>query len=339
MIKTRLVLLGNLIILMASVASVEACQDKTDTRMPLRDRSGSASISGRIMLPSGLTSGGNLKVLLTTLETPIMTIYTDKNGEFVFRNLRAGTYYIQVFADEKLYEPINEQIWLNPGAPAYVTLLLKEKRILSVKESRGNVVSVAEANQNIPDSAKREFELAHKLINKGEIDSAISHLNQAITIYPDYLTARNDLGVQYLKQKRLAEAEEQFRTILENSPKYFNARLNLGVVLVEGKRFKEATEELTQAATIDSSHPAVHLFWGIASLEMNDLPVAERELVKALLLGGPKYSNAHYYFAHVYLKTGRREEAANELKLFLKTAPPGEMTAQAHALLEELTSR
>lgn len=341
MIKMRWVLPGCLAAFIVCAVSAEAfqSQDKTDTRMPLNDKSYSASISGRIMLPSGLTSVGNLKIILTTIETPLMTIYTDKHGEFVFRNLKAGTYYVQVFADEKLYEPVNEQIWLNPGAPAYVTIHLKAKVGPRARESRGNTVTAGEVDQQIPVTARKEFEQAQKLITKGAIDSAISHLNQAIEIYPNYLTARNDLGVQYLKQKRLTEAEEQFRFILETSPKYFNARLNLGVVLVEQKRFPESIEELIKAAALDGSHPAVHLFWGIASLEMNDLPVAERELVKSLVLGGRRFSSAHYYFAHVYLKTGRREQAANELRLFLETKPSGEMATQANALLKELSGK
>ncbi|HWP45147.1 MAG TPA: tetratricopeptide repeat protein [Blastocatellia bacterium] len=338
MMRIRRILLVSLAVSITFAATVRARQDKTDTRMPLRDKSHSASITGRVMLPSGQGSGGNLKVVLTTIEAPLMTLYTNKDGEFVFRNLQAGTYFVKVYADEKLFEPLSEQVWLNPGAPVYVTLYLKEKKGPAVKESRGNVVNVAEIDSDIPDPAKKEYERARKLIDDGDIDSAITHLKQAIAIYPDYLMARNDLGVQYLKRKRLAEAEDQFRTVVEKNPKYFNSRLNLGVVLVEQKRFDEAIAELSQAVSIDSSHPAAHLFWGIASLELNDLPVAERELVKALLLGGERYSSAHYYFAHVYLKTGRREEAARELRLFLKTAAPGEMAAQARALLEQLNS-
>lgn len=310
--------------------------------MPLKGRSSSASISGRVMLPSGLTSGGNLKVVLTTIETPIMTIYTDKNGEFVFSNLRAGTYYIQVFSSEAQYEPINEQVWLNPGAPAYLTLHLKEKigpKNAVSKNANGNIIAVAEIDKDIPLPARKEYDQAHKLIAKGDIDSAIARLSQAIEIYPKYLKARNDLGVQYLKQKRFAEAEEQFRNVLESSPKYFNAQLNLGVVLVEQKRFRESIEELTKAASLDSSNAAVHLFWGIAALEMNDLPMAERELVKSLVLGGQRFLSAHYYFAHVYLKTGRREQAARELTIFLETAPPSDMATQARALLQELTGK
>jgi tetratricopeptide (TPR) repeat protein len=110
-------------------------------------------------------------------------------------------------------------------------------------------------------------------------------------------------------------------------------------VLYEQKRFNEAIEELSRASSLDSANAAAHLFWGIAALEMNDLVVAERELVKALLFGGERYSNAHYYFAHVYLKTGRREEAAREFTLFLQLAPAGELAAQARTLLQQLTGK
>ena len=186
-------------------------------------------------------------------------------------------------------------------------------------------MSVAEDERMVPASARQALEHADKLIEKGDVDAAIAQLNIAITIYPDYSRARNRLGVQYLKRRRLPEAAEQFKIILDRTPKYFDARLNFGIVLYEQHRLTDAAEELGQAVSLDSSNAAAHLFWGIVSLELNDLVVAERELVKALLLGGERYSNAHYYFAHVYLKTGRREEAAREFTLFLKTAPPGDM--------------
>ncbi len=315
-----------------------ARQDNRNPAMPFKD-AGNATIFGRVMLPTGMANSSHLKITLSNTQAPMTTLYSDKNGEFGFSNLFSGTYYVQVFADESLYESLSHKVKLNPGEPAYIVLYLKEKNTPVARTSRGNMISTAEAEQVVPAAARKSFDYANKLIDKGEIDSAITELSKAVAIYPDYLAARNKLGVQYLKRKRLTEAAEQFNIILERTPKYFNARLNLGIVLVEQKRYREAIEELTQAVTIDSSQPAAHLFWGIAALDMDDLVVAERELVKALLLGGEQYSNAHYYFAHVYLKTGRREEAGRELTLFLKTAPSGELATQARALLQQLNGK
>jgi tetratricopeptide (TPR) repeat protein len=336
--RARIILLWNLMALILLTTQVAASQENRNPAMPLRD-TGNATITGRVMLPSGVMNSSHLKIVLGNIQAPMTTLYSDKNGEFSFSNLPAGTYYVQVFADDSLYEPLSHKVKLNPGEPAYIVLHLKGKNTPVARTSRSNMISTAEAQQAVPATARKAFDYAHKLLDKGDMDGAITELGKALAIYPDYLAARNKLGVQYLKRKRLTEAAEQFKIALEKDPKYYNARLNLGIVLVEQKRYHEAIEELAQAVTLDSSQPAAHLFWGIAALDMNDLVVAERELVKALLLGGEQYSNAHYYFAHVYLKTGRREEAGRELTLFLKTAPPGEMATQARALLQQLNGK
>jgi type IV pilus assembly protein PilF len=338
MMKARITLFLGLMTVSLLATNTLARQDNRASGTPFRD-AGNAAITGRVMLPSGMANSSHLKIVLSTLQSPITTLYSDKNGEFGFSNLLSGTYYVQVFADESLYEPLTQKVRLNPSEPAHIVLYLKEKNTPVGRSSHGKIVSTAEADQGIPASAKKAFEVANKLLEKGDFESAITEFNRAIAIYPDYTNARNKLGVQYLKHKRLEEASEQFKTILEKNPKYYNARLNLGIVRVEQKRYSEAIEELSQAVALDSSQPAAHLFWGVAALDTDDLLIAERELVKALLLGGEQYSNAHYYFAHVYLKTGRREEANRELTLFLKTAPNGEMATQARALLQQLTEK
>jgi Tfp pilus assembly protein PilF len=336
--KALKILLGNLLTLTALAGAVCAQDMTMDDKMPIRDASNGA-ITGRVMLPSGLMNSSHLKIVLSNSQAPMMTLYSDKNGEFGFYNLRAGIYYVQIFADDTVYDPLVQKVHIKPGDPVHLTLYLKEKVTPTARASRGNIVSTADADAAVPSPAKKAFEQSVKLIDKGDIDGAILELSKAIAIYPDYITARNNLGAQYLKRKRLTEAAEQFKTILEKNPKYFNARLNLGIVLVEEKRFTEAIEELSQASALDSANPAAHLFWGIAALDLNELVVAERELVKALLLGGERYSNAHYYFAHVYLKTGRREDARREFTLFLQTAPQGEMAAQARAYLQQLAGK
>jgi tetratricopeptide (TPR) repeat protein len=333
--RARIILLCGLSALIVLTANGQ--NNRNPNSLP-RD-SGTAAITGRVMLPSGMTTASHVKIVLSNRQAPLVTLYLNENGEFSFKDLYSGIYYVEVFADQSLYEAFKQEVKLNPGEPAFVILYLKERKGPVARESRGNVVSITEEDRSVPESARKTFEHARKLIEKKDFENAINELNKAVAIHPDYVSARNYLGVQYLKLKRFTEAAEQFKTILEKNPKYFNARLNLGIVLVEQKRFAEAVGELSQAVTLDSSQPAAHLFWGIAALDLNDLEVAEREFVKALLLGGPKYSNAHYYFAHVYLKTGRREEASRELKMFLETAPPGEMAAQARALLQQLAGK
>jgi len=327
--------LSGLLVVLGLVVDAAAQRIPAPSQPEDLDRA-TASISGRIKLHTGRPVGLNIKVVLATVQAPLMTLYSDNNGEFNFTNLRGGIYYVRVLPDPKKYEPISEQVRLLPDNNPTLTFYLVEKRDPSSGKPRAPTVSAGEAASEIPPTAKEEFDEAHRLLTKKDVEGAIAHFERAIGIYPGYLIALNDLGVQYLKFRRLREAAEQFEAAIAKDSHYFNARMNLGIVRVEEKRFDLAIEQLNQAITIDGSHPGPHLFLGIASLAKDDLPTAEKELVKALVLGGPEYSKAHYYFAHVYLKSGRPKDAVRELKVFLETAPPDEMAAQARALIEEL---
>src|SRR4051794_33070982 len=77
------------------LAASAAAQDMTmNDNMPIRDP-GNASITGRVMLPSGMLSSSHLKIILSNSQAPMMTLYSNKNGEFGFDNLRAGIYYVE----------------------------------------------------------------------------------------------------------------------------------------------------------------------------------------------------------------------------------------------------
>lgn len=329
-----------LLVAIAAGASVANAQDN-NIRLPApvaSNGSGSGSITGRVVLPSGHPVNGRVRITLSTIENPGMSSYTDNNGGFGFRSLREGNYTLEVVGDYKLYEPVVEQVRVNRGMQVVLMINLKEKNP-SNERSAGAVVSAGELDQRVPAPAKKEYDKATSLVKEGQPAQAIDHYKRAIEIYSDYLMARNDLGVQYLNLKRLPEAAEQFEAAIEVNAKVFNPRLNLGIVLVEQKKFLEAIDHLTHALSIDSAQPAAHLYFGIASLETDELPAAERELSKALTLGGNEYSIAHYHMAQVAMKKGDRDGAIRELKAYLENSPDGEKAAQSRVLLEKLKQR
>jgi Tfp pilus assembly protein PilF len=296
----------------------------------------SASISGRVLMPSGASADFNIKVTLRNSQSPLMTFYTDKHGEFRFANLTEGNYFIDIAGDPKFYDLVTQTVRLGRGQEAHFTVPLRRKDQASDIRLGAGVVSAPEFTQSVPVAARKAYERATKLINRGNLREGIEHLKRAIEIYPDYQIARNDLGAQYLKLRQLDEATEQFLIAIERNPKYFNPRLNLGLVLIEEKRYAEAIDQLSQAVSLDSAQPAAHLWLAVALLETNQIIEAERELLKTLLLGGSRYSVAHYYIAHIHLMKGERAEAMRELKLYLEESPAGEQAIAARSLLEKL---
>ena len=295
-----------------------------------------AVIEGRVSLPSGFDAERYVKITLRNSQVILFTRFTGKHGEFRFDNLSEGIYYVRAEIDE--FEPAEQSIALGRGIVSEVNLQLREKKVhYAFNTSR--VVSVAELRQAVPSAARKEYELGLKAVNKGEVTSAATYFEKALSIYPEYLAARNDLGAQFLKLKRIDEAEKNFQMVMANDPKNFNAKFNLGLVGVERKDYPEAISQLNQAIVIDSSRPVARLWLGVALLELGDLVSAEKELTKSLVMGGPECTAAHYHLARIYLSRGDSAEAFRSVRAYLDEAPKGEYVNDAKELERKLKAQ
>jgi len=263
--------------------------------------------------------------------------YTNKQGEFRFDNLAEGIYYVQAEVEGEEFEPVLQKIALGRGIVGEVTIQLREKKF-PLAFNRSRVVSVAELKQSVPADARKEYELGLKSVAKGNVVEAASRFAQAISIYPEYLAARNDLGAQFLKLKRIDEAEKSFQMVIEKDPKNFNAKFNLGLVRVERKDYGEAIGQLNQAIAIDSTRPVARLWLGVALLESGDTASAERELTRALVMGGAECIAAHYHLARIFMSRGDTTEALRSVRAYLDEAPKGEYVKDAKELEKKITS-
>ena len=322
-----------LCLVLSTIASAQNIE--IDTKYKTADTN-NAVIEGRVNLPSGFSAERNVRITLRNSQMVLSTRYSNKHGEFRFDNLSEGMYYVQAEVEE--FEPVMEKVALGRGIVWQVRLELREKKLpFAINASR--VVSVAELRQSVPAAARKEYELGLKSVAKADFVNAAGHFQEALAIYPEYLAARNDLGAQYLKLKRLDEAEKHFQIVIEKDPKNFNAKFNLGLVRIERKNYQDAILQLNQAIVIDSTRPVARLWLGIALLETGDLAQAERELRKALVMGGPECVAAHYHLARIYLSRGDNADASRAVRAYLDEAPKGEYAQEAKQLEKQLKAQ
>jgi len=317
-------------------AAVQAQQD-IDPKFKTADTN-NAVIRGRVTLPSGFTVEGYARITLRTQQSILSTLYTNNSGEFQIRNLSEGIYIVEAEIRNGNFEPVARRVELGRGLMVDLTLELKEKKDPSGNRP-GKVVSAAELRQVIPATAKKQYELGLKFVNKGDFQQAANHFQEALSIYPEYLAARNDLGAQFLKLKRIDEAEKHFETVLSNDPKNFNAKFNMGLVAMERHHYTEALSFLNQALAIDSTRPVARLWIGIAKLELGELETAETELTRALIMGGADCVAAHYHLARIYLSRGDVNEAARSVQSYIQLAPRGEFITEAKELAQKIRRR
>lgn len=320
------------------VLSAAASAQDVEPRFRTPDTN-NAVIRGRVTLPSGFGVEGYARITLRNDQSVLQTIYTNNSGEFQLRNLSEGTYYVQAEVSNSKFEPVVQKVALGRGLMVDLNMELREKKDPAVSARVSKVVSAAELQQSVPPAAKKQYELGLKLVNKGEFQQAANRFQEALTIYPEYLAARNDLGAQYLKLKQIDEAEKNFEMVLRNDPKNFNAKFNMGLVEVERKHYQQAIAVLNQAIAIDSTRPVARLWIGIARLELGDLETAETELTRALITGGDECVAAHYHLARVYQERGDLAQASRSVQAYIELAPHGELIKEAKELAQQLAQK
>src|SRR5215470_11290292 len=306
--QTGIRIFGGLLCLLLSVT---ASAQEIDPKTKVADTN-DAIIRGRVTLPSGFGMEGYARITLRTDQSILSTLYTNNSGEFQIRNLSQGIYFVEAEITNSKFETAVRRVELGRGLMVTVNLELREKRDPSGNRA-GKVVSAAELQQTIPSAARKQYELGLKFVSKGDYQKAATYFQGALSIYPEYLAARNDLGAQFLKLKQIDEAEKHFQIVLAKDPKNFNAKFNMGLVEVERHNYNEAISLLNQAVAIDSTRPVARLWIGIAKLELGDLEIAESELTRALITGGEDCVAAHYHLARIFLNRGDLNEAARSV--------------------------
>jgi tetratricopeptide (TPR) repeat protein len=148
------------------------------------------------------------------------------------------------------------------------------------------------------DSAEILENLGNALVNRGRYDEAIRCYESALRLEPNRASIPGGLGAAFFNTRRLDQAGEQFGLFLREFPGDAAAHFNLGNVFALQNRWQDAVAEYTQA-----------VLWAPRS---------------------PKY---HFALGAAFAQTGRRDAAITELKEALRLKPDN---AEAKQLLESL---
>lgn len=294
-------------------------------------------IRGRVIQADGKPVTQAVKVTLKIVTGDHTVAYTDQQGQFEFHNLTTGAYTVEAEADrDRELGVAAERVQVVKSTPVSVTLVLRDKAAKPSERSAAGVVSAGELSANVPAKAAEEFERGSRAAREGKPAEAVAHFEKAVSLHPDYLAARNDLGTQLLALGRLEEAEAQLREAARLDPKAFNPRLNLAIVYVGRARFIEAVEAAEQALALNPTSPGAHLYAGMAHLGLENFEKAETELTTAYRMGGVPFALAQFHLGQLYLNRGERALALKAFETYLRDMPDAANAEQVKRLLGEL---
>jgi Tfp pilus assembly protein PilF len=296
---------------------------------------GGNAITGTVLLSSGQRVQSHVTVRLQTMTKGDRLAVTDDNGTFSFRQLPNGEYTIVIdkVADYETFRQVVD-IRQYTGAPAQnysLNIRLEPKGGAAAKPGVLNAELA-----NVPQNARASYQKAQQSAQAGKNKEAIDLLKQAISEYPNFMLAYNELGVQYLAIGELANAEEALTSALKIKPDTFEPLMNYGITLVRLNRFSEAIPQLRAAIKLKEQSPLGHFYLGRALAYQQRYDDAISELNLAMQLGGDQMKEAHRYLAAIYNARGDKQRAIAELEAYLKLAPDSKDADHLRELIRDL---
>ncbi len=193
-------------------------------------------------------------------------------------------------------------------------------RIVCAKDSYVHFESGADVAAEAERDAAFKLKSAGENCRRADSDAALSDLDAAIALKPDYVEAHYQRGVLLALAGRAGEARAEFEQVIELDPRDSRALNNLGCILFEEGNAEEARTAFTRAVEADGGN------WeagkNLADLYLSTGMVQEGiNLYHTLLQEHNDRPEIHAAVAHVFASQGDTETAATLLKSAMRLAP------------------
>ncbi|MBI3651061.1 MAG: tetratricopeptide repeat protein [Acidobacteria bacterium] len=297
------------------------------------------SLSGVIHDTTGRPVDAIRVSLLDENYQSIRTIFS-VSGRYQFKELRSAIYYVKVDVvgtpyEEALSSRIEVQSGsLRGGGEEFIyDFTLRFKKTVNRDTITGTVFS-----QTIPEVARLEYERGAKSLQENDVAQAIAAFEKAVEWFPEYFSALEALGLEYVKRGDYDKALPLLTRALDvnhNAPRCWYA---LGVAHLKLKKQPEAIEALKTAADKDPANFHVFTTLGLA-YGNNRAAEAEVAFKKAYELGRERAAEVHLYLAAIYNKQENFSAAVRELELFLKEAKDIKNRPQIEEMLDKMRAK
>ncbi len=170
------------------------------------------------------------------------------------------------------------------------------------------------------DNAKAHNNLGNALLQKGNVNDAITHYQEALQIKPDYAEAYNNLGNALFQKGNVDEAIVHFQKALQIKPDYAEAHDNLGNALFQQGNVDEAITHYQRALQIKPDDAKAHNNLGSALFQKGKVDEAIVHYQKALQIE-PDDAKAHSNLGNALLQKGNSDEAIVHYQKALQITP------------------
>ena len=192
------------------------------------------------------------------------------------------------------------------------------------------VEELSEATRLAPRNSEYHRELGNALNILGDRDEeGLTELRKAVALDPADALAHKALAAWSDGE----EAKAAYRAAVRLDPNDVYTRIELGTMLLNENDANGAFAEFRAAVRIDPKNEKAHLRLGTALEELGQMDKAIEEYRTSVTLGpvllGPAFSYRVKVLAEALAKVGRRKEAGQVIRDYLKLEPEGGPTGES----------
>jgi Flp pilus assembly protein TadD len=171
-----------------------------------------------------------------------------------------------------------------------------------------------------PYNAEAHNSLGVALVGKNEVDEGISQYQEAIRLKPDYAKAHYNLGIALVLKGQIDEAIRQYREAIRLKPDLAGAHNGLGVALGSKGQIDEAVRQLQEALRSEPDDADTHFNLGTAFYQLGRLGDAIHQFQEAIRLK-PGHAEAHSNLGTALGRSGQTDEAIRQFQEALRLKP------------------
>lgn len=261
--------------------------------------------------------------------------YTNLEGKFKFKKLPPGHYTLSVL--HRRWGEMRKSIAVTPSfadakGRVKTRVIFRRTQAEHIRQLRDrHMVTVDELS--VSKKARKQYRQANKKLQANDTEAAISHLERAVEISPQFAAAWNDLGTIAYHAREYAKAEGYFREALAIDKESFPPTINLGGALLALNRFEEALPFNEAAIRIRPEDSLANSQLGINYFRLYKDEQAIPYLIKAKRKDPSHASLPQLTLAEIYVRHGQLRKAIRELEDLKSRHPDSAVAVMAEQAL------